>query len=133
MDTEQRRLLNTDRQFATMSVEKGAAEAFRQFLAEDAMAMSPGQHPVYGLEKIHAAMLKGDEDQQLTWEPQRAEVSNSEDMGWTWGEYVFRFTDEAGEEQTHYGKYLNIWRRQEDGQWKVVVDMGNSSPEPIKT
>jgi len=51
-------------------------------------------------------------------------------MGWTWGKYVLSFNDEDGVEQKRYGKYLNIWTRQEDGQWKVAVDMGNSSPKP---
>jgi ketosteroid isomerase-like protein len=29
-----------------------------------------------------------------------------------------------------YGKYTSIWKKQEDGQWKVLVDMGNDSPDP---
>lgn len=29
-----------------------------------------------------------------------------------------------------HGKYLNIWEKDADGNWKVAVDMGNSSPAP---
>lgn len=132
LDTERRRLLNTDKQFAAMSAKKGAAEAFKHFLMEDAMAMSPGKHPVIGRDKIYAAMEPDQVDQKLTWEPQHAEVAGSEDMGWTWGNYTLSFKDDTGEEQKRFGKYLNIWSRQEDGQWKVAIDMGNSSPEPKK-
>jgi len=130
MNTERRHLLNADKQFASMSLEKGAAEAFKHFLTEDAMAMSPDQNPLVGRDEIYTAMRDGQEGQQLEWEPQRAEVSASEDMGWTWGTYVLSFKDDKGLEQKHHGKYLNIWSRQEDGQWKVAVDMGNSSPAP---
>ena len=130
LDTERRRLLNTDKQFAQMSLDKGAAEAFNHFLTEDAMGMSHNQHPVIGREQIYQEMKVGQEEYELAWEPQRAEVSESEDMGWTWGKYVLSFNDEDGVEQKRYGKYLNIWSRQDDGQWKVAVDMGNSSPEP---
>ncbi|MBC8376677.1 MAG: nuclear transport factor 2 family protein [FCB group bacterium] len=130
LDTEKRRLLNTDKQFAQMSLDKGAAEAFNHFLTEDAMGMSHNQHPVIGREQMYQEMKVGQEDYQLAWEPQRAEVASSADMGWTWGKYVLSFKDEDGVEQKRYGKYLNIWTRQADGQWKVVVDMGNSSPEP---
>ncbi len=132
LDTERRRLLNTDKQFAQMSLDKGAAEAFNYFLTEDAMGMSHNQHPVFGREQIYQEMKVGQEDYELAWEPQRAEVAGSGDMGWTWGKYVLSFKDEQGVEQKRYGKYLNIWTRQDDGQWKVAVDMGNSSPEPVE-
>jgi len=128
LDTERRRLLSTDRQFAQMSLDRGAAEAFNHFLTEDAMGMSHNQHPVIGRELIYAEMKVGQEEYELSWEPQRADVAGSEDMGWTWGKYVLSFKDEDGVEQKRYGKYLNIWSRQEDGHWKVAVDMGNSSP-----
>lgn len=126
--TEKERLLETDRQFAAMSIEKGAAEAFYHFLAEDAMGLN-GPHPVIGRDKLYAEMKDGS-PYTLAWEPQRAEVSKSADMGWSWGTYVLTRLDEAGEEQKSYGKYLNVWERQEDGEWKVVVDVGTPSPAP---
>ena len=123
-------LLDTDKQFAQMSLDKGAGEAFNFYLIEDAMGMSPNQHPVVGRDKLYAGMKPNQENYTLAWEPQRAEVSKCEDMGWSWGTYTYTYTDEAGVEQRSYGKYLNVWQRQEDGQWRVAVDMGNSSPAP---
>jgi hypothetical protein len=79
---ENKRLLNTDRQFAAMSVEQGAAEAFKYYLTEEALALSDGEHPTLGREAIYASMKSGQE-YTLAWEPQRAEVSSSGDMGWT--------------------------------------------------
>jgi ketosteroid isomerase-like protein len=130
LDTENRRLLNRDKQFAKMSVEKGAAEAFRHFLTEDAMGMAPNQHPVIGRDNLYAEMKPGQRLYVLNWEPQRATVSASEDMGWTWGTYTLTGKDADGMEQINHGKYLNIWERQDDGQWLVAVDMGNTSPAP---
>ena len=115
MDTENRRLLNTDKRFAKMSVEQGAAEAFRHFLTEDAMGMAPNQHPVMGREKLYEDMSPG----------QSLYV-----LGWTWGTYTLTGKNEQGGVITSHGKYLNIWERQADGQWLVVVDMGNLSPAP---
>jgi len=130
IDTENRRLLNTDKQFAKMSVKQGAAEAFRHFLTEDAMGMAPNQHPVMGREKLYEDMSPGQSLYVLDWKPQRAEVSASEDMGWTWGTYTLTGKTEQGGVKTSHGKYLNIWERQADGQWLVAVDMGNLSPAP---
>lgn len=130
LETEKRRLLNTDKQFARLSLKKGAGEAFNYYLTEDAMGLPHGQIPLIGREKLYTEMKKGQENYILDWEPQRAEVSASEDMGWTWGTYVMTYTDDEGQQQKRYGKYLNIWERQDDGQWRVAVDMGNSSPQP---
>jgi ketosteroid isomerase-like protein len=57
-------------------------------------------------------------------------MAASGDLGYTYGNYVFVTTNKEGKPVTNYGKYASIWRKQKDGQWKVVVDMGNSSPDP---
>ena len=54
-----------------------------------------------------------------------AEVAKAGDMAYTWGMFNFTYQDSTGTEKTSYGKYLNVWKKQEDGTWKVVVDMGN--------
>ena len=30
----------------------------------------------------------------------------------------------------NHGKYCSVWKKQPDGSWKWVVDIGNSSPGP---
>ena len=66
----------------------------------------------------------------LTWTPSKADMASSGDMGYTYGNYVFSAKNKEGKLTTSYGKYTSIWKKQKDGQWKVVVDMGNSSPNP---
>lgn len=124
------RLLNTDRQFAAMSLRSGAAEAFKTYLAEDALALSDGQHPTLGRSAIYAAMEPKQSNYELDWVPQKAEVSQAEDLGWTWGTFTLSYTDERGNKKVDHGKYLNIWKRKDDGSWAVAVDMGNSNPAP---
>jgi ketosteroid isomerase-like protein len=55
-------------------------------------------------------------------------MSASGDMGYTFGTFVFKGQDKAGKPFTSSGKYASIWRKQKDGSWKVVMDMGNSGP-----
>ncbi len=38
--------------------------------------------------------------------------------------------DDAGKPVILYGKYVNIWRKDSEGQSKVIVDLGNPSPGP---
>ena len=66
----------------------------------------------------------------LTWKPIRAEMAASGDLGFTYGNYVFTSKNKEGKMVANHGKYTSIWRKQKDGQWKVIVDMGNSSPDP---
>jgi len=66
----------------------------------------------------------------LTWTPVKAEMSKSGDLGFTYGNYVFTAKNKDGKLVAGYGKYTSIWKKQEDGQWKVLVDMGNDSPDP---
>jgi ketosteroid isomerase-like protein len=66
----------------------------------------------------------------LTWTPVKAEMSASGDLGYTYGNYIYTAKNKDGKLVANYGKYTSIWKKQKDGQWKVVVDMGNSSPDP---
>lgn len=125
IEQEKENLLQTDRDFATASVATNAAEAFKMYLAEDAIQMPVGSEPIIGRDKIYESMSKSSQNYVLNWNPQRAEVAEAGDMGWTWGWYMMTYTDENGEEKTSRGKYLNVWRKMPDGNWRVVVDMGN--------
>jgi ketosteroid isomerase-like protein len=130
MNEETNRLLQTDRDFATASLEHGAANAFRMYLLDDAIMFSRGRHPVRGRNSIYEVMSAGGEDDVLEWTPRAGDVAASGDMGWTWGEYIFTTTGGDGLETNTYGKYVNIWKKNADGEWRVAADIGNDSPPP---
>jgi len=128
LSADQKKLLNTDWEFSRTSVKKGAAAAFYLFLTNNAMQLPEGSLPIYGKKAIFDTMMQG--DYTLSWTPVKAEVARSGELGWTWGKFVVQVIQKDGSELTSYGKYLNIWKKQADGSWKVVVDMGNQSPSP---
>jgi ketosteroid isomerase-like protein len=129
MVKESQDLLNTDIAFARMSLDKGAAAAFEFYMTADAMVLPHNSQPIYGRDDI----VKGFGDDSgaftLEWTPEKAEVSASGDLGWTWGRYKQTIFKDGDDIITH-GKYLNIWKKQDDGTWRLAVDMGNSNPEP---
>jgi ketosteroid isomerase-like protein len=125
LEKEKAALLQTDIEFSQASVEKGAPEAFRMYLAEDAIQLPTRANPVVGRDSIYASMSKSSGDFTLSWLPQAVDVAGAGDMGWTWGWFTTTWTDENGEQKQSQGKYLNVWRKMPDGTWKVVVDMGN--------
>jgi ketosteroid isomerase-like protein len=130
LEKEQSALLETDREFSKKSVEVGAAEAFNQYLAGDAVQLPAQADPIMGRDSIYSRMKASSRKYALEWEPKKAEVSKSGEMGYTWGTYSAMSDDERGQKRTTYGKYLNVWKKQNDGLWKVLLDIGNQSPEP---
>ena len=123
MDTELKQLLATDKSFSDLSKEKGAAEAFSRYLVKDATMLPNNGTPIVGIAAIYKSMSLG-KNEVLTWEPKGGDVSKIADMGYTWG--IFNLSLANGKIET--GKYLNVWRKQYDGSWKVEVDMGNNNP-----
>jgi len=130
IEREKADLLRTDRDFAKTSIERGAAEAFNMYFADSAMQMPEGREPVVGREKIYERMKSSKAKYVLEWEPQDGDVAKSGDLGWIWGKSTVIVKNEYGTDQKFYGKYLNVWEKQADGSWKVLVDIGNESPAP---
>jgi ketosteroid isomerase-like protein len=128
LDNERTLLFKTDQEFAEKSKEVGPAEAFYLYMDNDGIQIPVSGDVVIGDEAIRERMLNAG-DYQLLWSPKKAEVAIAGDMGWTWGTYTFQANDDEGNTIKRNGKYLNIWRKQEDGSWKVSVDIGNIEPE----
>jgi len=57
-------------------------------------------------------------------------MASSGDLGYTYGNYVLKMKGQDGTPVTRYGKYTTVWKKQKDGTSKVMLDMGNSSPQP---
>ncbi|UCE43110.1 MAG: nuclear transport factor 2 family protein [Candidatus Aminicenantes bacterium] len=128
LEKELNNLMQTDLEFSQFSVENGAAEAFKMYFMENAVQLPSGQNPILGRDKIYEDMLNAGTDYMLSWEPQDGETSSSGDMGYTWGIYTLSFQGESGEIKTQKGKYLNVWKKDNQGNWRVIVDMGNQNP-----
>ena len=128
MSAAQKELLEVDQEFSRTSVKKGAAAAFYLYLTDNAMQLPEGSFPIYGKKAIFDTMMQG--NYALSWTPIKAEVAESGELGWTWGNFIVVVFKEDGTESTGFGKYLNIWKKDSDGNWKVAVDMGNQSPAP---
>ena len=61
------------------------------------------------------------EDVSLDWEPLGGAVSASGDLAYTYGDYETR----NGDEVIARGRYVTVWRKGEDGVWRVLTDIGN--------
>jgi ketosteroid isomerase-like protein len=102
--------------------------AFITHFAEDGVEVVDGGG--FDSREVMSKQPPWPEGTSLTWKPVKADMAASGDLGYTYGNYVFTSKNKDGKLVTNYGKYTSIWKKQRDGQWKVAVDVGNSSPDP---
>ena len=116
------------------SVAERDREAFLAFWAGDAAIFPETGGPVVDREKIweHWAPVLENADVSLSWEPSRVEMAASGDLGYTYGRYESRGKNPEGPAVTHKGCYVTIWRKEKDGAWRVVLDIGSADPPPAE-
>jgi ketosteroid isomerase-like protein len=69
-------------------------------------------------------------DFKLEWYPKQIAVAHSGELGYTTGTYTWTFKDASGKPASDKGKYLTVWKKQQDGSWKVLLDMFNTDLPP---
>ena len=101
--------------FARTMAERDHA-AFVSFLAPDAMFF--GQKALHGAEAIAAAWKPFYEGAEapFSWRPERVEVNARGDLAISTGPV-------RGKDGVVGSWYVSTWRREEDGSWKIVLDM----------
>lgn len=128
---DERVLLERDAEFDRVTAAEGM-EGFLSFIADDAAFFPANAAIVTGREAVGAAWVEvlTTPGVSLRWQPIKAELARSGELGYTYGRYQLTATDAEGQSITRYGKYVTIWKKQPDGAWRVVVDIGNASPPP---
>ncbi len=120
-------LFDLEARFAKDVAERGG-QAFAEWFAEDGVALGNGAAPLVGRVAIAKSANWSPKDYQLTWTPTDATMGPSGDVGYTWGHFEGHSKDANGNPVTITGRYITIWRRQPDGNWKVVLDAGANEP-----
>lgn len=122
-------VLAADRAFAAMAKAKGARAAFVDYADPGAVMFRAGVGPVRGVEAI-GRVFEEPEAATPVWDPEAAEVAASGDLAYSWGAFSWTPVPNgplAGK-PPFTGYYVSIWKRQADGRWKWVVDLGVPAP-----
>ena len=62
----------------------------------------------------------------LSWQVSRVEVAKSGDLAYSTGTYTLAMQDPQGKLISDKGKFMEVWKKQRDGEWKTVADTYNS-------
>jgi ketosteroid isomerase-like protein len=120
-------LLDLEGKFAAATAE-GGGKAFAQWFAEDAVTLSDGKPAVFGRGAIARDATWSPKEYTLTWTAQGAQMGPSNDMGFTWGHYEGKSTGVDGKPVVSTGRYITIWKKQSNGEWKVAMDASANEP-----
>lgn len=123
-------IMEVDRAFNELAQKQGVAAAFGAYALEDAVWLPNGAEPVHGRDAIVEALSGGQAGSTMIWEPEDALMSGSQDLGVTWGRYVFHGKDDDGNPVESHGKYTTVWKKNAVGDWKFALDVGNQNPAP---
>jgi uncharacterized protein (TIGR02246 family) len=98
------------------------------FYADDASAFPFNAPIATGKEQIRQmwSHLTSTPGFALNFGPTRIEVAKSGDLAYDVGTFALTLNDAQGNAATEAGKYVVVWKKQPNKQWKVVADIFNT-------
>lgn len=127
IDPNLKSLADTERAFATLGAAKGVRESFLAYFASDGIWFTP--EPKVTVDDLKARPAPtGPLPRKLEWTPIYGDVAKAGDLGYDTGPSLV--TDLTAEKRPpRYGYFFSIWKKQPDGHWRVVLDLGTQNPD----
>ncbi|HKI88440.1 MAG TPA: nuclear transport factor 2 family protein [Draconibacterium sp.] len=114
-------LFEADKSFSATSEKIGYAKAFIEFAHPEVVMLRKNSMPVIGKQALTKLFENAhSEDLNFTWKPLGGDIAQSGELGYTYGIYTIK-QDTVVEK----GTYVSVWKKDENGQWKYVLDSGN--------
>jgi ketosteroid isomerase-like protein len=121
-------MMRTEQRFAARALVVGWKQAFLEYFADGAVAFNGDQtEPAKDQFRRQPDPPK---DRRLIWEPRYGDIAASGDFGYLTGP-VRRIVPGQNNGQPFHQIYASVWKRQADGSFKVVMDMGVPTPGPV--
>ncbi len=115
-------LLEADKSFSLMSEQKGMHVAYIDYIDSNGVLIRNNAQPILGANAIDYIIRQDDANFTFSRKPQHAELSQSGEMGFTYGIYAKKY---HSLDTILYGSYSSIWKKQSDGKWKLLLDSEN--------
>jgi ketosteroid isomerase-like protein len=125
----QAELVNTERAFAKLAVERGVRESFIAYFADDGVGFAPHPHKVKEtFSKSPAPAARP--PITLNWAPVYGDIAQAGDLGWNAGPTLVEDTSPEKKPARH-GIFFSVWKKQSDGNWRVALDLGADTPAAV--
>jgi len=113
------------------------ADGTVSYYSDDASLLAPNAPIASDKQSIRAAWVGLlTPDTSLSWQASKVEVARSGDLAYLIGTYQLTTKDAHGKPVSDAGKFVEVWKKQADGKWKVAADIFNSDmplvqPRPV--
>lgn len=125
-DSTALQLAQKEREFSQSAATRGFIRAFLDYFDDSCVAFYPQPENAK-----HALTGEPESQASLVWRPIFVEVSASGDFGFTTGPSEYR-AGGVKDSMAYYGHFVSVWKKNSDGKWKVVLDIGSSCPKSEK-
>jgi ketosteroid isomerase-like protein len=120
----EKELMKADRDFCA-DWQKNGADAWVRWFAEHGVE-DTGEGSAVGREAVRKNIAETyGPGSSLTWKPDEARAMEDGRMGFTRGHFIATF-NANGKKREIRGQYVTIWRKQKDGNWRIVWDGGEA-------
>lgn len=121
-------MVEAERAFAARAIVAGWKAAFLEYFAENAIGFDSGN---VGLARDQiGANPDPPKDHRLIWEPRYGDVAASGELGYLTGP-VRSILPSRDNGRPRHSTYVSIWKRERDGSFKVVIDVGVNTPAAV--
>ena len=98
------------------------------FYTDDASLLPSAAPIATGKDQIRAVWSQfiSNPDLSFSWRPTKIEVARSADLAFEIGTFDLTIADQTGKSSASRGKYVIVWKKQANGEWKAVADIFNT-------
>ena len=118
-------IVETERAFAAKALVVGWKQAFLEYLADEAIGFQAG---AAGVAKDQIAQAPDPpKGVALIWEPRYGDIASSGELGYLTGPVLSKAPGRPDRHQI----YASVWKRQRNGAFKVILDVGVPTPQAV--
>lgn len=117
-------MIKAEKDFAAYSVAHSTKEAFQKFIDSNSIMFDKGA-PVKAIDFWNKREKRPG---ILNWHPEFAEISASDDFGYTSGPWTFQ--NSLKDSVIARGQYSTVWYLDKNNEWKFLVDFGIDNTQP---
>jgi ketosteroid isomerase-like protein len=122
------RMIETERAFAARALVVGWKQAFLEFFDDAAVGFDEGR--VGNAKQQFRESPDPPKELQLIWEPRVGDVAGSGELGYLTGP-VRNILPSRNSGQPRHSTYFSVWKRQRNGDYRVIIDVGTQTPGPV--
>ena len=119
------KMAETERAFSKRAGEATPREAFIEFFADESVNFQPG--PGSARERLRKQPAPPSGASAFQWEPRTGDIAASGDLGYLTGPVRYPQPDGS----IRHGCYFSVWKKQADGTFKVILDIGIRPPAEV--